>query len=65
MQFSVSFSECIYSQIMYLPNTKMSENQTARLGRRFTKKLDMMRLTHNKVNFDVTCDDHQNSSKYS
>ena len=43
---------------------QMSKSQTHRLWRRFTKKkIDIMRLTHIDVNFDIKCEGHQNCSK--
>ena len=45
-------------------NSKISKNQTAGLWRRFIKKeLDIMRFRHNEVNFELTCESHQNTSK--
>ena len=45
---------------------QMSKCQTHGLWRRLTKKeLDIMRLRYYEVNFEVTFDDHQNTSKCS
>ena len=43
----------------------MSNSQTSGLWRRLTKKkqIDIMRFTHNYVNFDVRYEGHQNSPK--
>ena len=37
---------------------QMSKIVTPRLGRRFTKKIDIMRFTDIDINFDVTYDGH-------
>ena len=42
----------------------MSKSQTTGLGRRFTKKIDTMRFTHNDINFDFTYESQQNWSKH-
>ena len=42
----------------------MSKTQTPGLWRRFVKKeLDIKKLRHNEVNFEVIFDDPQNTSK--
>ena len=45
---------------------QMSKCQTPGLWRRLTKKkLDIMRLRYDEVNFEVRFDDHQNTTKCS
>ena len=46
---------CESAQIVKMP--------TVGLGRKLTKKIDIMRFNYNDVNFDVTNESHQNWSK--
>ena len=53
----------MFKDIKLSKRSHMSKSKTAGLGRRFTKKLDTMRFTHNDMNFDVIYENHQNWSK--